>query len=140
MYATQTGFEEAFQFDELLQLCPDGAGGVDSSRLDSAISRASRLADTYLAVRVTVPVAVPSEELVGAVLDLTRYFLYDNQATDEVTSRHKGAVGWLRDIAAGRAVLYTEAEGDTTPSNVPAVSSPDPVFTETVFNKMTHRG
>jgi len=139
MYATRAQFETAFDRQELLELCPNGAGGVDDEKITAALTRASRLSDTYLSVRTSVPILSPSEELIGSVLDLARYFLYDNSATEEVVRRHDLAMRWFRDIAAGRAVLYSTAEDSESPANAVVVNSPSPIFTESLIDKMVHR-
>ena len=140
MYGAQTDFVLAFGQAELEQLCPDGAGGVDVPRLDAALARASRMADTYISVRESVPVSSPSDDLIGAVMDMARFYLYDNQATEEVVRRYDQAVKWLGDISAGRAIL-SPPDGETlTPASSASVVAPAVIFTEAVVCKMPHSG
>lgn len=126
-YSTQADLAAAFGAAELAQIAPDGSGGTDAARVNAALERASRQADSYLATRYPVPVAAPGPELTGATNDLARWWLYDDAATEEVTRRRDHAIAWLRDIASGRAIL-PEAAGTTKPPAPAAIVAPAPVF------------
>lgn len=99
-YAVQADLENAFTAQEVAQLA---SGGRD---VDGALDAASQEADTYLAVRYALPLAVPPPaHLVQSVCDIARYRLYAGAADDEVQNRYAQAIAWLKDVAAGRAVL-----------------------------------
>lgn len=117
-YAEQTDLETAFTANEIAQLI---AGGRDA---DTALQAASEEADSYLATRYAVPLAVPPpEHLVQAVCDIARYRLYAGAADQEVQNRYAQAVAWLKDVSAGRALLpgvpLDAGEGADVPGQSP---------------------
>lgn len=119
MYATQTDLESAFTAAEIAQLTAGGRNVAD------ALDAASQEADTYLATRYAVPVtATPiPEHLVQATCDIARYRLYAGAADQEVQNRYDQAVGWLKDVSAGRALLpgvpLDAGEGADVPGQSP---------------------
>lgn len=119
-------------------MAPDGSGGVDAARVTKACERASRVADSYLAAagRYVVPIPAPGEDLRGAVADLARTDLYDNREPEAIAKRRDRAVAWLRDVAAGRAVLF-DADSNTTqaPRGI-AVATSEAVFTDDFFRRV----
>lgn len=131
-YATQADLERAFGVDELRQIAPDGTGGVDVDRVAAATDRAAALADGYLGTRYVTPIATPGAELVGATGDLSRFILYDDQATEEVRKRRDDAIAWLRDVSVGRAGIAgaTPIAGATGERPAPVVIASPEVFTD----------
>lgn len=81
------------------------AGVVDAAVVAAALADAHAEIDGYLAVKYQVPVTASADRLRAVACDLTRYRLHGDRVTDEVRTRYEDAVRWLRDIAAGRAVL-----------------------------------
>ena len=87
---------------------------TEESVLSWGVARASSRAVSYLAARYPVfgkaslpeGVSVPPA-LVHAVCDIARYFLTGTavQETDPIVERYKDALAWLKEIAAGEAVL-----------------------------------
>lgn len=112
LYGSLDGLTRHFGEDELLQLAgvPDLAGGyptLDGQRVLDALARASREADTYLAPRYPVPLAVSGEDtpepLKSIVGDMARYHLTGGpaQASEDILRRYDDARAWLKDIAKG---------------------------------------
>lgn len=107
-----------FGIYELRQLAPaldqteeeDGLG-LDMPRLDDALLRASREADSYLATRYAVPLSRHGdawpEPLASFVADMARYHLTggDAQASEDITRRYAEALDWLKAVAKGVADL-----------------------------------
>lgn len=114
-YATQADMQLAFGDAELIQLT-DRSGAldaIDASVLARALAAADALADNYLAVRYTVPLASTPAVLVEACCDIARYELTRGpglRATEEIEKRYTQRVAWLRDVAAGRATLGAATE------------------------------
>lgn len=137
-YVTQGDLEQAFGAAELSQLAPDGSGGIDAAQVAEACERASRVADSYLASagRYVVPIAAPGSDLTGAVGDIARADLYDQAEPEAIAKRRDRAIAWLRDIAAGRAVLFDAAA--QTAAAVPGASvvAPAVVFDSAVLARM----
>ena len=134
LYATPADMAGRFGLQELIGLAPlpdsdslDACGQpvfatnwpqateeavpYDEERLSRALEQASREADSYLAVRLTVPLKVEGgapEPLKGFVCDMARYHLtsgFGMQDIDTVAARYKAAIAWLRDVAKGSAEL-----------------------------------
>ncbi len=111
-YATQADFVARFGDAEALALCSTVASGeaiIDSAGLGVALADASRIVDSYIATRYPLDLiaarTVFPEPLRLAVCDIARYFLYKDQATDQVTARYKDQLTWLRDVAKGVVAL-----------------------------------
>jgi len=115
-YATQADMALAFGDDELIQLTDRAtppAGAIDASVLARSLAAADALADNYLAVRYSVPLASTPAVLVEACCDIARYELTRGpglRATEEIERRYTQRVAWLRDVAAGRATLGAATE------------------------------
>jgi len=72
-----------------------------------ALERASSEADTYLAARYQLPLSSVPKALAAVVCDMARYRLTGGETTETtpIATRYRAAVAWLKDVAAGRAVL-----------------------------------
>lgn len=111
-YATVDDLIERFGEDELLGVAhSETHDTLDETRVETALSDASRHIDSYLRLRRSVPVDPVPGVLVGACADIARFRLHDDHAPDEVSDRYKATIQWLKDIAAGKASL---GEDDTT--------------------------
>lgn len=77
-----------------------GAGGVERALQDAAEE-----ADSYVAVRYTVPLPSVPAPLKVAVCDIARFRLYKDRPTEEVKYRYEQAVKWLKSVARGEATL-----------------------------------
>ena len=84
--------------DELaLEACLDAING--------AIAIADSLVDSYLGKRYTLPLSVVPVSLRKRTLDLARFELHDQRATEEVRNRRNDAVKWLEQLADGKTTL-----------------------------------
>lgn len=107
-YATPADMIAAFGLDEMIAVTDrTGTGQVDAAVALEALERASSEAESYLAARYPLPLATVPQALAYAVCDMARYRLTGGaaQETESIAERHRAAVAWLRDVAAGRAVL-----------------------------------
>lgn len=106
-YCTIQDMINRFGEDELIQLTDrDGVGVLDRSSIQQAIDDACAIMDSYIGARYAVPLAdpVPGDVSVYAA-DLARCQLYDSDTIDKAEERCERVMRWLRDVAAGRAVL-----------------------------------
>lgn len=139
-YAAQADMQLAFGDDELIQLTDRAnppAGAIDATVLARALAAADALANNYLAMRYSVPLANTPAVLVEACCDIARYELTRGpglRATDEIKNRYDQRVSWLRDVAAGRATLGTDAD-TLTPSSagLPEMTSGGRIFGRSAF-------
>ena len=89
-----------------------GAGVVDVSVLNKALTDADALIDGYLAARYTLPLATTPTMLVGLASDIARFKLWDDSAPEEVRKRYEDALAQLKLLSQGGVVLPPDAQGD----------------------------
>lgn len=113
-YATQTDMTERFGEPELIELTDrDGsAGAIVTAVLDAALADADSMIDGYLATRYTLPLASTPAVLTRIGADIARYYLYDDQAPEEVAERYKAAVAFLKAVSRGEVTLGAAAITD----------------------------
>ena len=94
---------------------------ADTDAVSAAINDAVAEADGYLAGRYSLPLPAVPPVLVGRLCDMARYRLWRDEASDEVRTRYRDAVAWLKDLSAGRATLVFAADPNTqlTPEATP---------------------
>ncbi len=85
----------------------DGDGSADQDVVDRAAEDAASLIDSYLDARYEVPVSPVPRRLRSCAVSLAVYFLAlgRDSVTPDVRSDYESQVGWLEDVAAGRASL-----------------------------------
>ncbi len=83
------------------------------TRIEEALTRASRWIDAMLADRYTLPLSaatVESSDLPGICCDMARYHLFSNsELTETIQDRYKRAQDKLNALASGRASLIDGA-------------------------------
>lgn len=110
-YATLDDLAERTSTEELIRLTDRAtppAGVIDVARVTQVLDGASALADSYLAARYPIP-AASTPALRDAVISIARADLYTSTIPDKVAADRQTAIAWLRDVAAGRAVLPGQA-------------------------------
>ncbi len=128
-YATQADLEDAFGATEILQLADRDRDGVaDSPVIAAVLARADSMIDSYLGGRYALPITPIPTVLVATACDLARYWLYDDAAPERVRDSYQDAVGFLKDVSAGRVLLQLPAAAADASAGSPAYSAPDPVF------------
>lgn len=101
LYATRIDLESRFSTDEVTVLEQTvGTGGVERALQDAAEE-----ADSYVAVRYTVPLPSVPAPLKVAVCDIARFRLYKDRPTEEVKYRYEQAIKWLKSLARGEATM-----------------------------------
>lgn len=73
--------------------------------INQAIASTDGLIDSYLATRYQLPLATVPAVLKEKALDLARFELQKDRATEEARRRRDDAISWLKDLAGGRAKL-----------------------------------
>lgn len=115
-YASVADLVARFGEDELIDLTDRDeprTGAVVEAVAQAAIADAAGEIDAYLGVRYALPVAPVPAHLVTVACDVARYRLHGVRVTEEVRTRYDDALRWLKDVAAGRALL----PGAATASN-----------------------
>ena len=126
MYADRSDMVLRFSEYEIANL-ENTLNGVES--INSAIQDASDIADGYVGVKYPIPLPEVPKNLKITICDIARYFLWKNEASEEVRKRYEDAIAFLKRVADGKAILtikITDASGqdevvkaDTSPQTMP---------------------
>jgi len=116
-YCNKTDMIDRFGELELEQLTDrDGIGKIDTAVLDRAIAAADAEINARVKKQYTVPLSPVPEIINLKACDITRYFLHDGRATEQVEKRYRDAIAFLKDVRDGKEEL-----GDVNvPSEAPA--------------------
>lgn len=129
-YLTAADFIDRFGLPELVQLTtPDpAAADYDPAVFDRAVADADAEIDSYLAARYPLPLAAVPPVLTRIAADITRYRLWNDQASDEVRTRYEDARRLLENLARGTVSLGLPAADAPRPSLAAAHAGNAPVF------------
>lgn len=128
-YATQQDMLDRFGEEELLQLADrDDSGVIDTAVLDAVLKDAEELIDSYLAKRYQLPLSNVPQSLVRISASIARYFLYKDEPTDAAQKGYDNAIAWLKDIAAGKALLDAEGVEPDAAAAEPSIVTPGRTF------------
>lgn len=131
--------ELAIEGEELPELGEDEEDDTEAlaaclATIALAIASADGLIDSYLASRYSLPLVSTPAVLKEAALDLARYELHKERATEEVRDRRKEVVAWLRDLSSGKARLGVPAiDSAAGASGISIVPSAGRTFTATTL-------
>lgn len=120
-YCSSQDLVDRFGEAELIQLTDhERVGGIDSAVLDRAISDADGEIDGYLS-KFPRPISPVPKVLMRIACDITRYYLYDDQATEHVQRRYDNAVAFLKGVARGEISIGVDEAGESPQSDNEAV-------------------
>lgn len=111
-YATRQDLAQHYGQDEIDQR----EAMLGASAVDTALTGADALIDGYLATRYSLPLTAVPANLVQFAAAIARYELLGDAATERARTDYQDAVQWLKDIAAGRALLQAASP---VPGNAP---------------------
>lgn len=105
--------------------------GITPDNKEAAIRAASLKADSYLGAAFHLPLTSWGEDLTQAVCAIAAYeliaglliFQPDPAKNEVLTQRRDAAIGWLKDISAGRAKPVGVVDTAPAASSVPRVFS-----------------
>jgi phage gp36-like protein len=129
-YATLPDMIGRFGEEELIRLTDRDrtAGAVVEDVLDRALADADGEINGYLAVRYALPLPSVPVMLVQIACDIARYYLYDDQATEQVRQRYEDAISRLKGIVKGLVNLALPAPESTVEDDLVEFSSDRQVF------------
>lgn len=84
-------------------------------RVNRAIERASRMADSYIRSHgISVPLTDPAAilDVRGSVLDIARYTVWPDNDSENLRKRYEDALTFLDGIATGK--IHLVSQGQTT--------------------------
>jgi len=106
-YCTQDDLLNQLTEAELVQLTDDaGTGSVDQAKVTAALAAASATIEAYAGARYSLPLQ-SSEKVKQLCVDLAIYELEKRRrrVREATSAARDAALAFLRDLAAGRAVL-----------------------------------
>ena len=111
---------------------PEGLA-VDEAVVAQAIANAQAEVDSYISGRLRMPLedSEVTQQLKHFTLLVCRYYLYADRKTEAIVAEYERAVGWLRDVAAGRAstgVVQPVLPDDTVQGSVIVAPVAKPIF------------
>lgn len=127
-YAVQSDLLLRMSAKELLQLTDDNSSGtVNVATVQGCLDEATAQIDSYVRARYQTPLQ-PSNSAVRLCRDIAVYLLYSRRPQamkDTVRLGYEDAVGFLKDIASGKASLdqpagAVTAQNPTAAATVPA--------------------
>jgi len=121
-YCTLQDLRDRYGDDELIQLTDRAnIGTINESVINRAIADADGEIDGYLGGRFNVPADPITKSLVRVACDISRYYLYDDAATDTVKDRYKNAIAFVKAIGKGDISIGVNADGDAQESESLAI-------------------
>jgi len=112
VYASRADIETAYGEDVLFGAVGDD-GLVDGARIVRALEKAKDEIDSYISVRHALPLPEVPSRLRDVSVDLAIYHINmgADALTDEMRTRYKDGLAWLKDVGAGRAQLGLKTSG-----------------------------
>jgi len=111
-YCTKQNLIDRYSESELIQLTDRAAQGViDDTVLDRCIADADGEIDGYLSPKYGAPLAVVPKAIERIACAITRYYLYDDNVTDQVATLYKDAIAFLKGVANGTISIGIDAVG-----------------------------
>ncbi len=107
-YATIADMELAFGVQFVLKLSDrDNLKARNDAALNSVLTKASSLANSYIDKKYSIPLITPPDFLVSAVVDIAVYMQSRDRATgtDEMRKRYEDGIKLLEKIAKGDVTL-----------------------------------
>ena len=83
-------------------------GQLALARVQRALDDARDTVNSYISARYTLPISPVPAILLRTACDLARFYLYDDNATEQVKDRHSAAMKLLGDVRDGKAQLGAE--------------------------------
>lgn len=136
VYATASDMEDLLGERTYLEAADrDGDGIADSDAVAAALTKASSMADSYLARWLPIDSADDAPEVLkDAVIRIAHYQLTGQTGNEETRLRYEDAIRWLRDVAAGKASL------GIAPADTAWVGSPDFTTVDRAFSRSSLKG
>jgi len=117
MYCSVNEMAKRFGQKELDKLARADDKSFDATQVEQAITDATDRIDGYLASRYTLPFTSVPSVLNRLCADMSRYFLYDSNAPEQIKTRYDEAISFLKSVSSGQASLGLNEDNSTPVSN-----------------------
>ena len=112
------------------------AAGLALAKVNRVLQDAEQTINSYLAGRYQLPLSNAPEVLERIAGQLARYFLYDDNATEQIETLYKDSIKFLEGVSTGRVQLGVTNNGNTA---TPAATA-EMVSDALVFSRASSRG
>lgn len=113
MYANKEDLIKRFGEREIVALASNDEEIIVDSVVDTALSDAEELINSYVAVKYALPLTTVPAALKRICCDFARYFMYKEVIPEEVEKTYERNLTFLKDIARGVVVLGDAETGQT---------------------------
>lgn len=130
-YCDQDDIEKLIPEQELAELTAESGNIPDADMVDKCIAKADAEIDSYLGVKYTVPFTATTARVKSLSEDIAICYLYSRRsvAPELRQENYENTINYLRDVAAGKAVLLDRtSEATGTGKENPEFSYQDKVF------------
>jgi len=129
-YCTQDDLLLMISVEELAELTAEMGEAPDAIVVAEAIAKADGEIDAYLGVRYSLPLAGIPDQVRSLSVDMALYHLYSRRSVAPPVRRQKyeAAVAFLKQVAAGQAVLGSAGEPSAENPQVEEFSGASRVF------------
>lgn len=119
-YCTENDLLTLIPQKELAELTAESGDTPDSQIVTEAVNRADAEIDAYLGSRYALPLTPVPDQVKGLSMDMALYHLYSRRSVAPQVRRQKyeAAVSFLKQVAAGEAVLEGASEPLTETTQV----------------------
>jgi len=113
LYCTKQDLIDRFSERELIHLTDrdNVLDAINDVVLNQAISDASAIIDGYLGGKYPLPLTSVPQAIKPLACNITHYYLYNEQATEQVETRYKAAIAFFKDVAKGVVTLGVATDG-----------------------------
>lgn len=112
-YCTEQDLITRYGASELIQLTDkENVGQMDSDVIAVAIADADSLIDGYLGGKFSLPIVPVPLSLVRIACEITRFYLHEDGAMEEVKDRYEKAEKILEKMAAGKINIGITEQGE----------------------------
>ncbi len=113
MYADKEDLIKRFGEREIIALAGNEAEIIDNSVVETALSDAEDLINSYVSVKYALPLTTVPAALKRICCDFARYFMYKEVIPEELEKKYEQNLAFLKDIARGVVSLGDFSTGET---------------------------
>ncbi len=113
MYANKEDLIKRFGEREIAALAGNDEGIIIDSVVETALTDAEELINSYVAVKYALPLTTIPAVLKRICCDMARYLLYKEVIPEELEKNYERNLTFLKDIAKGVVALGDSLSGET---------------------------
>ena len=129
-YCTVDDMVALFGEQEIIDLSAPGQEQIDNTVINQVIEDAQAEIDSYVSTRYQLPLTPVPTVLKRLSCNIARYYLYNDQVTEQVERLYKDATAFLKSVSKGDVQLGVNSTGDSAAQteSLATMVSDSPVF------------